>query len=71
MVFKLRTCELADWDGSDNDVTPSSRNLFRQSTRWPKCERKSTPMREYVLSAMTNRHVNSRWQLKLRLRGSL
>jgi hypothetical protein len=30
---------------ADNDVTPSSRRLFRQSTKRPKCDRKSAPMR--------------------------
>jgi hypothetical protein len=44
--------------------------LFLQSTRRPKWERKSAPMRSCVMSAITNRHVNSRRNSRLRLRGS-
>jgi hypothetical protein len=43
MVFTLRIGELAAWAGTDNDVSASSSRLFRQSTKRPKWERKSTP----------------------------
>jgi hypothetical protein len=43
---------------ADNDVIPSSRRLFLQSTKRPKWERKSAPMRGSVTSATKNRHVN-------------
>jgi hypothetical protein len=59
MTFKLGVCELAAWAGANNDVTASSRRLFLQSTRRPKWDRKSAPMRGCVTSATTNRHVNS------------
>jgi hypothetical protein len=44
MTFTLGVCELAALAGAD-DVTASSRRLFLQSTRRPKLERKSAPMR--------------------------
>jgi hypothetical protein len=44
MVLTLGICELAGCAGADNDVTTSSRRLFRQSNSRPKRERKSTPM---------------------------
>jgi hypothetical protein len=50
-------CDLAARAGADNDVTASSRRLFLQSTRRPKWERKSAPMRGCVTSATTNRRV--------------
>jgi hypothetical protein len=69
-VLTLGTSALAAWAGTDNDVTPSSSRLFRQSTKRPNWERKSTPMMGCVTSAMTNRHVKSRRRPKLKLRGS-
>jgi hypothetical protein len=39
-------------------LTLSRIRLFRQSTRRPKCDRKSTPMMGCMKSATTNRHVN-------------
>jgi hypothetical protein len=68
--FHAGVCELAAWAGADNDVAPSSRRLFLQSTRRPKWERKSAPMRVCVTSATTNRHVNSLRNPRLRLRCS-
>jgi hypothetical protein len=70
IIFTLGVCELAAWAGADDDVTASSRRLFLQSNRRPKWERKSAPMRGCVMSATTNRHVNSRRNPRLRLRGS-
>jgi hypothetical protein len=59
MVFTLEISELVACAEEDNDETPSSRRLFQQSTRRPKWERKSTPVRGCVTSATTNRHVKS------------
>jgi hypothetical protein len=70
VTFTLGVCELAAWGGPDNDVTAPRRRLFLQSTRRPKWERKSAPMRGCVTSATTNRHVNSLRNPRLRLRGS-
>jgi hypothetical protein len=70
MVWMLGISELAAWAGTGNEVTPSSRLLFRQSTRRPECDRKLTPMREYVTSASANRHVKSQRSSRLILRGS-
>jgi hypothetical protein len=70
MVLTLGTSALAAWAGTDNDVIPSSSRLFRQSTKRPKWDRKSTPMMGCVTSATTYRHVKSRRRPKLRLRGS-
>jgi hypothetical protein len=36
MTFTLGVCELTAWAGADNEVTPSSRRLFLQSTKRPK-----------------------------------
>jgi hypothetical protein len=44
MVLTLGVSELSGCAGEDDDVTPSSRRLFRQSSRRPKWEMKSTPM---------------------------
>jgi hypothetical protein len=66
MTFTLGIRELAAWAGADNDVIPSSSLLFRQSTRRPKWERKSTPMMGRVTSATTNRHVKSRRRSEIR-----
>jgi hypothetical protein len=38
-VFMLGTSALAAWAGMNNDVTPSSSRLFRQSTKRPKWEK--------------------------------
>jgi hypothetical protein len=66
----LGILELEAWAAADNDVTPSSRRLFRQSAKRPKCDRKSAPVRGCVTSATTKRHVNSRRNPRFRLRGS-
>jgi hypothetical protein len=42
MILMLGVSELSGCAGEDNDMTPSSRRWFRQSTRRPKWERKST-----------------------------
>jgi hypothetical protein len=70
MALRLGICELASWAGTDNDVTPSSRRLFLQSIKRQKWERKSGPMRGCVTSATTNRHVKSRRNPRLWVRGS-
>jgi hypothetical protein len=70
MTFTLEVRELAAWTGADNEVTASSKRLLLQSTRRLKWERKSAPMRGCVTSATTNRHVSSRRNPRLRLRGS-
>jgi hypothetical protein len=44
--------------------------LFLLSTKRPKCERKSAPMRGCATPATTNRHVKFRRNPRLRLRGS-
>jgi hypothetical protein len=68
MVLTLGISALAIWAGTD-DVTPSRSCLFRQSTRRPKCDRKSTPVMGHVMSATTNLHVKCRRKPKFRLRG--
>jgi hypothetical protein len=70
MILTLGVRELAACAGVDNEVTPSSRRLFLQSTKRPKCDRKSAPMSGCVTSATTNRHVNSRRNPRLMLSGS-
>jgi hypothetical protein len=70
MTCTLGVRELAAWAGADNDVTAFSKRLLLQSTRRPKWDRKSASMRDCVTSATTNRHVNSRRNPRLRLRGS-
>jgi hypothetical protein len=70
IILMLAIRGLAAWAGVDNDVTWSSRRLFRQSTKGPKCVRKSAPMRGSVTSATTKHHVNSRRNPRLRLRDS-
>jgi hypothetical protein len=52
MTLMLGILELEAWAGTDNDVTPSSRRLFLQSTKRPKCDRMSAPMRGCVTSAI-------------------
>jgi hypothetical protein len=47
---------------------PVQKAVFRQSTRRPECEGKSTPTRGCVKSATTNRHV--KYRRSPRLRGS-
>jgi hypothetical protein len=69
-VLTLGSSALAAWAGTDNDVTPSSSRLFRQSTKRPKWDRKSTPMMGCVTSATTNVHGKLRRRPKLRPRGS-
>jgi hypothetical protein len=66
MVLMLGMSTLVAWADSDNDVTPSSSQLFRQSTRRPKCERKSIPMMGSVTSVTMNLRVKSRHRPKLR-----
>jgi hypothetical protein len=70
ITLMLGIRELAAWAGVDNEVTLSSRRLFRKSIKRPKCVRKSAPMRGCVTSAITKRHVNSRRNPRLRLRDS-
>jgi hypothetical protein len=67
MTFTLGTGELAAWAGAD-DVTPSSRRLFLQSTRMPKWDTKSAPMRGCAW-----REANHHLQLapESRIRGSI
>jgi hypothetical protein len=66
-VLNAGISALAAWAGTD-DVTPSRSQLFRQSTRRPKCDEKSTPMMGRVTSATMNLHVKSRRKRKFRLR---
>jgi hypothetical protein len=70
MTFTLGVRELAAWAGADNEVTASSKRLFLKSNRRTKCDRKSAPIRGCVTSATTNRHVKSRRNPRVRLRGS-
>jgi hypothetical protein len=70
MTLMLGICEMTDWAGADNDMTPSCIRLFLQYTKRPSWERKSAPMRGCVTSATTNRHVKSHRNPRLRLRGS-
>jgi hypothetical protein len=67
MVLTLGISALAAWAGTDNDVTPSKSQLFRQSTRRPKCDRKSTSMMGHVMSATINLHVKYWRKPKFRL----
>jgi hypothetical protein len=59
------------WAGADNDVTLSSRWLFLQSTKKPKWDRKSAPMKDCLTSATTNRHLKSQRNPSLKLRGAI
>lgn len=70
VVFTLGVSELAAWTCRNNEVTPFIMRFFQQSTRRLKRERKSTPMRGYMTSAITNRNIKSRCRPKLRLRSS-
>jgi hypothetical protein len=56
--------------GPNNDIAPSSRQLFWQSTKRPKWQRKSAPMRGWETSTTTNCQVKSRCNPRSRLRGS-
>jgi hypothetical protein len=70
MTLKLRISQLASRAGAVNNMTPSDRRLFQQSTKRPKWERKSAPIREFVSSASTIHHVKSLHNPRVMLRGS-
>ena len=60
ITFTLETDVGVMRPGVDNEVTPSSRRLFLQSTMSPYCESRSSPMISNSTSAVTKRQVKSR-----------